>query len=842
MNFRRWRSDVIVAGLVVLVFILSWATTPLIRSLETTAYDLAMRQIKRTPSAKISIIAIDQASLDHLGPWPWSREIHAKMLQQLQAGGAQWIVPTFFFSEPQRDRSLNFLEKLANQIASNPDAYPVYLNENLHAEIKSLDVDHQLAEQIGVAGNVLIPMLFTLGEPGDKPQRTLPDFMRQQEMEASGDTSWGMPPSVINPVLPLAEIGARAKGVASLNLQPDADGVIRQVPLAFHHYDAIFPSFLTLAAAKSLNIPTQKLAVHFARSVNLGPMRFTTLENSAVMPHYYADQQGKPAFNVDSFYDVATGKIPTSQYLDQIVLIGVTAPGVGAALASPVQAKNSPVELFAHHLSAVLSQHYYKPMHWGFAITLSLVLLVVGYLSLVLPRLRAKAGAFLTGFILLGLLVTHYVLMNHYMIWLQLMAPAALLVFGHVALTIKRFLWKLAKGDKSVVESAESNRMLGLAFQGQGQLDMALDKFRRVPLDSSMMQVMYQLGLDFESKDQFDKAEVVYRLMAKHDAKFKDLPQKLKIAQQMVKTVILDPDPIEKTIVLTPNQLDKPMLGRYQLEKELGKGAMGIVYLGKDLKIGREVAIKTLALSQEFEGNLLDEARERFFREAETAGKLNHPNIVTIFDAGEERDLAYIAMEFLQGEDLMPYVDRANLLPLLEAITLVQQIALALDYAHKAGVVHRDIKPANVMYDRAHGLVKVTDFGIARITDSSKTKTGMVLGTPSFMSPEQLAGQRIDGRSDLFSLGVMLYQLLTGHLPFVGSSMAELMYKITQQPPTDPREYTPRLPAFLVKILLKAMEKDVTQRFQTGADFAQALAKLATRLKGAADAQSSNGA
>ena len=198
-------------------------------------------------------------------------------------------------------------------------------------------------------------------------------------------------------------------------------------------------------------------------------------------------------------------------------------------------------------------------------------------------------------------------------------------------------------------------------------------------------------------------------------------------------------------------------------------------------------------------------------------------------------------MEFLQGEDLTPYTRAGNLMPMLEAITLVKQIALALDYAHKSGVVHRDIKPANVMYDRALGVAKVTDFGIARITDSSKTKTGMVLGTPSFMSPEQLAGKHIDGRSDLFSLGVMLYQLLTGHLPFVGSSMAELMYRITQQPPTDPRQYTPKMPAILVKILLKSMEKDLSQRFQTGAHFAQVLAKLEVALKGVADAQSSNG-
>ena len=173
------------------------------------------------------------------------------------------------------------------------------------------------------------------------------------------------------------------------------------------------------------------------------------------------------------------------------------------------------------------------------------------------------------------------------------------------------------------------------------------------------------------------------------------------------------------------------MLGRYQIEKELGKGAMGVVYLGKDPKIGRVVAIKTMALSQEFEADELAEVKERFFREAETAGRLNHPNIVTIYDAGEEHDLAYIAMEFLKGKDLVPYTKPGNLLPLDQVFAIVARVADALGYAHEQNVVHRDIKPANIMYEPETDSVKVTDFGIARITDSSKTKTGMVLGTPS---------------------------------------------------------------------------------------------------------------
>jgi serine/threonine-protein kinase len=264
--------------------------------------------------------------------------------------------------------------------------------------------------------------------------------------------------------------------------------------------------------------------------------------------------------------------------------------------------------------------------------------------------------------------------------------------------------------------------------------------------------------------------------------------------------------------------VEKPMLGRYEIERELGKGAMGAVYLGKDPKISRTVAIKTMALSQEFEADELEEVKERFFREAETAGRLTHPNIVTIFDAGDEHDLAYIAMEFLKGDDLSKYVKKGSLLPLKQVLSLIQRSADGLDYAHQHNVVHRDIKPANIMWDPGSDMVKITDFGIARITDSSKTKTGMVLGTPSYMSPEQLAGKKVTGQSDIFSLGVMLFQMVTGKLPFTGDSMASLMYKIANEAHPSPESINPDVPRCVTVIINRAMAKDVEKRYQRGSE------------------------
>ena len=267
-------------------------------------------------------------------------------------------------------------------------------------------------------------------------------------------------------------------------------------------------------------------------------------------------------------------------------------------------------------------------------------------------------------------------------------------------------------------------------------------------------------------------------------------------------------------------------LGRYEVTGELGRGAMGVVYRARDPVINREVALKTIPLAVEFDGRELEEARAKFFREAETAGRLSHPHIVTIFDAGEHDGTAYIAMELLRGRHLVDYAMQARLLPPAIAIEVTARLADALHYAHRQGVVHRDVKPANVMFDPPSGELKITDFGIARLTDSGRTRTGLVLGTPSFMSPEQLQGREVTGRSDLFSLAVTLFQLLTGVLPFRADSMPALMFRIAHDAAAPIGTVRPGLPAGLQEFLDRALAKDPAARHASGAEFAQALRAL----------------
>jgi serine/threonine-protein kinase len=256
---------------------------------------------------------------------------------------------------------------------------------------------------------------------------------------------------------------------------------------------------------------------------------------------------------------------------------------------------------------------------------------------------------------------------------------------------------------------------------------------------------------------------------------------------------------------------------------------MGIVYKARDPKINRFLAIKTIRFSDEFEPEKIREVKDRFMREAEIAGKLAHPSIVAVYDVGEDYDLTYMAMEYLDGESLQKYCRKGFLLPLRKILFVVSEVALALDYAHRQGVIHRDVKPANIMVLK-DGKIKVTDFGIAKAVSSSQTKSGIVLGTPNYMSPEQINGHEIDGRSDIFSLGVVFFELLTGVLPFHGKNLTNLFYQITQVKHPSPREINPKVPNPVEQIVDKALSKDPEQRFQTCSDFARYLKAMINRI------------
>ncbi|MGO9426268.1 MAG: serine/threonine-protein kinase [Steroidobacteraceae bacterium] len=437
--------------------------------------------------------------------------------------------------------------------------------------------------------------------------------------------------------------------------------------------------------------------------------------------------------------------------------------------------------------------------------------------------------------------------------------PGAVLLSGGSAL----FLWSRWSSAASVAPAPKMSNPPGTdTARLLDNFEQRFAELKGRKASSTVLGDLYSLGTQLEQRGRSVQATAVYRHLARIDNTYRDVALRLRrlMDAEHIKSKAATPAAARAAAgtpaprpaasptasaraAAAPVAAAKPgaaaaagdgndtqRLGRYQLEREIGRGAMGVVYLGRDTAINRLVAIKAIPLASEFSDSELAEARTRFFREAETAGRLNHPNIVTIYDVGEERGLAYIAMEYLKGRHLSEYATSSTLMEPRKVLDLMARTAQALGFAHKQQVVHRDIKPANIMYDPSTDVLKITDFGIARLTGAGSTRTGIVLGTPSFMSPEQLEGRTVTGHSDLFSLGVSLFQLLTGQLPFVADSMTALMQQIAEAPHPPLRAFRPDLPACVENVIDRALAKNPDARFDSGAQMAAALEDCRSRI------------
>jgi serine/threonine-protein kinase len=275
---------------------------------------------------------------------------------------------------------------------------------------------------------------------------------------------------------------------------------------------------------------------------------------------------------------------------------------------------------------------------------------------------------------------------------------------------------------------------------------------------------------------------------------------------------------------------DPWLLGRYEIVAELGKGAMGVVYRANDPMLNRMVAIKTIN-TEEAGHEGMAEYEARFYTEAKAAGSLNHPNIIIIYDIGKSGHLVYMAMEYIEGQELREMLTDGKPIPVTKAVDFAAQVADGLAYAHQHQVVHRDIKPANIMIT-PEGRAKIADFGIARMRSSeTRTQTGIILGSPKYISPEQVVGKRADHRSDIFSLGVILYECITGATPFNGEGLSALMYQITNHDPAPPSSSNSQVPVMLDYIIAKILAKTPDARYQSAADFANDLRECKAQIE-----------
>ncbi len=464
---------------------------------------------------------------------------------------------------------------------------------------------------------------------------------------------------------------------------------------------------------------------------------------------------------------------------------------------------------------------------WGSVALIVLVLIITCYLAFVLTRIgitRAVAGSVSLGCIII-LTQQAFVFLQH--IWLPIAMPLMWLVVGHFLLLV----WMIKKQRVKRLVARADDICIAQARQFIEQKDLAgaYSQLRDCSVREPLLQTLYDLSEAYTEEKDYQQAVAVLTAIKSKRKSFRDTEQKLEVLSSMMRTMQEEDsrEALQKTMVIAADQAERT-LGRYELEREIGRGAMGQVYLGFDPRISRRVAIKTLKYDN-FQDKEKDDLKARFYREAEAAGRLSHPSIVSVYDVGEEGDMAYIAMDYVEGRALNHFVNPKNLLPVFEVYRIICDVATALEYAHENNIVHRDVKPGNIIYNPSPYQVKVTDFGIARLVDDSKTSTGEILGSPLYMAPEQLKGKKVNRAADIFSLGVTFYQLLTGHLPYEGNNLAALTYEIIHGKHKPARTVRKDLPASASRITNQALQKDPEDRYETAAEMAMVLKKAIRR-------------
>jgi serine/threonine-protein kinase len=846
-----WLPGGLAAALVIAIG--QWMYSSQSLPLERGLYDRMMRSVNPRPSREVAIVAIDDASLAQLGEWPWPRDVHASLIDKLKAQGARVVAFTVPFdtarrtSEREKVRAALALLESSN-LGNSEQARQ--LRKLLGESASGRDPDAHLARAMAAHGNVVLPVHIRLTESttvgGEIPARFSPSSDPSMLRKAAGAEILVQPAPVF-----LAE----ATGVGHTFIPTDADRVVRTDLTATRVGAGLVPSLAAVISGRALDATPNGMAFVAGNVLTFGVRRMPVDSTLHSYPRYLPPN-GEGAIQQYPYWQVLSGGLPKGELRDKVVLVGmINSSTTDDLMTTPVAKATPPVVSIASAVSSTLNSHMYSRPSYGTLIEWTVAVLVLIYAAFVLPAAGVAMGAMTTALFTLVLAGTEIMLLRSSQVWLPLTLPCLALIAAYGLYFVGELI-RRANVRADTREPGTNLRALGQTFHRQGQLDLAFETYQRCALDAVTMDLLYNLGMDFERRAQLAKASAVYAYIATRDPNYRELRARRSRVREEPLTrpvpetpppapatpvkrepprpatrrpalEIKDPQETVPDLPVPSSGKSKRTLGRYEIERELGKGAMGVVYLGRDPKINRVVAIKAIPLAEEFEEEDLAEARARFFREAEMAGRLNHPGIVTVYDAGEDNGLAYIAMEYLRGHHLSHNTDPQHLLPPKTVMLLVARVADALHYAHRQNVVHRDIKPANIMFNPDTDELKITDFGIARLTDTSRTKTGIVLGTPSFMSPEQLEGRALDGRSDQFALGVSLYQLLCGQLPFRADSMPRLMQKIATEQHGAIRTVRPDLPPEIERIIDRVLSKSADDRYVTCAELAMALRAVA---------------
>ncbi|MFH0931287.1 MAG: serine/threonine-protein kinase [Candidatus Zixiibacteriota bacterium] len=627
-----------------------------------------------------------------------------------------------------------------------------------------------LSEAIARAKNVVLPLYFNFAEVGLTPTRypdvllnsTLTNIQEQEEI------SYRYPFKAKEVYYPSQTLAEAASALGHVNQTRDLDNKIRYESLLIGYDENYYPSIGLQIARKYYNLKMEDLKIESGGKIYLGETFIPTDNNWKFLINYAGPKGSFKYYSASSLLD---GSLNQELFFRKIVLVGLTDLST-SQLKTPISSHLPSVEKTANIVENIIHKNFLKDTGLLSILDLLVLILIETFCAFVLPNVNLVQRLVILFVFLFVILNLSFILFSSFhMITKPFYPLLELFLFLLVSPGIKPQK-TLAPKKKTEEERKESEEI----------------KERFIPAEPEPEKTM-QL----------------------------DLPEQTR--EKTPTPIILSstPRPLEETpsriVEKSTSSIPVEQFGRYKVIEIIGKGAMGTVYKGVDPAIDRLVALKTIRVDTIGSPEEWDELKDRLIKEAQAAGKLSHPNIVTIYDVGQEGDLYYIAMEYLPGYTLDKMIQKKSELNYKLVAKMMIQACQALSYAHEKGIVHRDIKPANIMildnFD-----IKVMDFGIARFGGSSMTQTGLAMGTPSYIAPEVVQGKRADKRSDIFSLGVVLYEILTSQKPFKGESISALIYSILNDQPVLPSAINEKTPTLFDRVVGKALVKNPEERFQ----------------------------
>ncbi len=811
----------------------------------------------------IVLVNIDDKSIENRGEWPWSYDILADLVAVCNSAEPQAMLLNFDLAARSGEDTLGNTRILANQVSWSKNLVLTY-------DIALAEYSHQ---RLSKPENLFKNAINVSSEIG-----------MLEEHQAL---------NVRKPFLPSDMICQYADGLGFSLMEYAPDGKIRWVPIVSNYDGFYYPSATLLTTAMHLGMTAVDIKVEGGKEVTIGGL-YTIPTDERGRYHVNYSTPGQ-TFQSYSASDLLDEKTSLAGLKGRVVIISLTSSDLAYNYNTPVSEKLGQPELLANVIENFIHTRYIEKLDLGATLNILIMLGFGLFCAFILPRVSLTFRMVILGVFLIILANLNYVAFSTYnllprslylaieMILLMIASPLIVevkLKEGEKKSFSLGSLFSFGKKDTDSSTGAVPVRELSNspndpeyqkteAFQAQ-QASGANDTLANAGESSSMSPTsMMNPGetpqpsayhpqqpppfdpdrpLDYSSSDQVpvpqdsqsvsnSSGQHIVGPESVHDQKLPGDNSDSIVTPQFDSGQQIDetPPPFDMSATPVPPSIGDnegiEHLGRYKVEGALGKGAMGTVFKGIDPAINRPVALKTIRLDFVVDENEMNELRDRLFREAQAAGKLSHPNIVTIYDVGSEGSLQYIAMEYLEGQNLEDLIKRKVQFSYKIIANIISQICDALDYAHAQGIVHRDIKPANIMVLKDYS-VKVMDFGIARVDSSSMTKTGIAMGTPNYIAPELLQGQGVDKRCDIFSLGVMIYELLTGRRPFKGENMTALIYSIIHDEPLPPTTVNPNVPALFDMVVKNALKKNPKDRYQKAMDIRKTLSDFVGSFSG----------